>query len=108
MEMSSNEKGRMFFFASTGNASFGTSVIIGNLKILIFSYTHTVTSLFCIVSSICFYFSNHIIASVISPTFELWNTFSMQTSSSYFWLSNIIAVSLVMSVELTHVYYKYG
>ncbi|EAS00612.2 phospholipid-translocating P-type ATPase, flippase family protein (macronuclear) [Tetrahymena thermophila SB210] len=108
MELVSTSNGRMFFFASSGNASFGGSVIIGNLKILTFSYTHTIMSLLCIFGSIIFYLSNHIIVSVVSAQSELWQTFFIQIKSPSFWLSNMVIITLIMSIEWAISYFKYG
>ncbi|EGR33431.1 phospholipid-translocating p-type flippase family protein, putative, partial [Ichthyophthirius multifiliis] len=107
MESTFVQNGRIFFFSSTGNASFGGSVIVGNLKVLLFSYVHTPISLFCIFGSIIFYISNHAFASSQIESSDIYNTFNNQFRSGYFWFSNFILICCTFLIEFAFVYYKY-
>lgn len=55
--------GRMNNFDSSGMASFHNSVMIGNLKILLFSYCYTLASFISIFGSIAFFIFTHYLAS---------------------------------------------
>lgn len=90
----------MLYFYACGMISFFSSVIIGNIKVWLFSNTHSILSLFLIFGSIVFYISNHAIVSNMSNTFDVYNTFSVTFSSLNFWVVIIITQGLTMMIEL--------
>ncbi len=106
LELSSNEEGYNFYFSSSGMATFHNAVIVGNLKILLFSHNFTVPVFFCVFGSIIFFIINHIIASVLSPTSDVYNTFAGFYGSGNFWLMNVLVIGICIFLDRAYTKYK--
>lgn len=65
----------MNYFASSGMVSFSNSVLVGNLKVLLFSYSYTLASTISIFGSIIFFITNHYIGSTLIDT-DMYNCFN--------------------------------
>ena len=102
MEKTFLENGKELFFAVSGTVSFGASVIVGNLKVLLFSNTHSVMSLFFVFGSVLFYVSNHAFASYIFTTSDIYNTFYNAYSFSYFWFSYLIIIACTVILDMAY------
>lgn len=74
LEQTVSHDGHMYYFYSTGMASYTASVCIGNLKVLNFSYIHTPVSLFFIFGEILFYIGTHALASTWTSNY-IFGTF---------------------------------
>lgn len=65
----------MNYFASSGMVSFHNSVLVGNLKILLFSYSYTWASMIAIFGSILSFIISHYIGSTLIDT-DMYNCFN--------------------------------
>lgn len=99
-ESSPVQSGHMLYFAATGMVSLFSSVVIGNIKVFLFSHTHSCLSLFFQFGSILFYVANHAIVSQISPEFEVYNTFRVTFSATNFWAAVLLTQGITMCIEL--------
>jgi len=90
----------MYYFFSSGMASYTSSVFIGNLKILLFSFIVTPFSLFAVFGSIIFYVANHLIASTWSATFDVYATFDSHWAHPNFYVVFFVAMVLTVLVDL--------
>ncbi len=62
-------------FASLGMICLGSSVLISNLKILIFSNSFSIISVFFIAGSILFYVLTFVVSSVYNSKADIFNAF---------------------------------
>lgn len=66
-------EGYTFSFWVTGMTIFGYVIIVANVKVLLFSNSHSALSLIIIFGSILFYYMTYAIASSLFSTYDLYN-----------------------------------
>lgn len=74
MELNFVNDGKTNYFALTGMVSFHNSVLVGNLKILLFSYCYTYASMISVFGSILFFIMNHYVANSF-VNYDIYNSF---------------------------------
>lgn len=65
---------------------FGAVVYNTNIKILLFSNTHSFLSLFILFGSIVLYYISYLGVSETVVTFDIYNTFNFMVSTPAFWV----------------------
>jgi len=63
----------------------GAVVYNTNIKILLFSYTHSIFSLFILFGSIVLYYISYILVSDTMVSFDIYNTFRHMVTTNAFW-----------------------
>ncbi|KRW99063.1 P-type ATPase, cytoplasmic domain N [Pseudocohnilembus persalinus] len=106
LELNFVENGRMNNFDSSGMASFHNSVMIGNLKILLFSYCYTLASFISIFGSIAFFIFTHYLASSM-VSLNIYASFEQQYSQGNFWFMNILCIGATIFLDMCIGRYRY-
>lgn len=76
----------------------GAVVYNTNIKILLFSYTHSFFSLFILFGSIVLYYISYSLVSDVMVSFDIYNTFRHMITTNSFWLLvliHLIGTSLI-------------
>lgn len=89
LEAAISSDGHMFYFFSSGMASYTSSVVIGNLKVFLFSYIYSPLSVVLLFASIGFHYMTHYVFGTwhSSPsTFDVYGTFYHHYGNINYWV----------------------
>lgn len=94
------KEGKNFNLNVIGEILYTETVIMSNLKILIFSYVYFPFSLFIIFGSVLFYFMNYYVINIINVSLDSYNTFSTVFGNGIFYILLILVMSITMLLDL--------
>lgn len=92
--------GHMMFLASSGMLSYGISVILGNLKILLFSKEYSFGSLVIIFGSILLFVLNYYMFSIMTVQSDIYGTFTNQYASAMCYLVILVVIGCTFLLDL--------
>ena len=93
-------------FFSIGMACFGASVIIGNLKVILFSFCDSVLSLFFIFGSIAFYILCFWFVSSIFRSSDIYASFMPVHSDLTFYLVLLLVILCSTGFDFAYTNYQ--